>query len=50
MVALSVYLKEAVEAARRAALERIRAIAQEDAQGTTEYAILVGVLVVTNNH
>lgn len=46
MVALSIYLKEAVEAARRAALERFRAMAQEDAQGTTEYAILVGVLVV----
>lgn len=25
-------------------------LAERDGQGTTEYAILVGVLVVTNNH
>lgn len=27
-----------------------RVLRDESAQGTTEYAILVGVLVVTNNH
>lgn len=56
MVALREYLKEVVEAARKAALECTMAAAgvgsvpvlleEKKAQGTTEYAILVGVLVV----
>lgn len=58
MVELSVYVREAVEAARaagaalsNAALVRLdvgpsKMFREERAQGTTEYAILVGVLVV----
>ena len=58
MVRLSVYVKDAVEDARRAfaAVAKavrgrpepgvLRALYEDRAQGTTEYAILVGVLVV----
>lgn len=57
MVKLSVYVQEVVEAARRMAeavqLAAMRigsgaggTLREERAQGTTEYAILVGVLVV----
>ncbi|MDO4437267.1 MAG: hypothetical protein Q4B77_04880 [Coriobacteriaceae bacterium] len=54
MTALSVYLSKAYEDAReracelglRARAELARMAKEERAQGTTEYAILVGVLVV----
>ena len=58
MVKLSVYVQEVVEDARRAVGTFARAVSgripsaplrvlrEERAQGTTEYAILVGVLVV----
>lgn len=58
MVKLSVYVKEAIEDVRCAAaavagvvtghpeLGSLRMLREDRAQGTTEYAILVGVLVV----
>ena len=58
MVKLSVYIREAIESARCAAAAAVRTVAtgpvpesmrmlrESGAQGTTEYAILVGVLVV----
>lgn len=57
MVKLSVYVQEVVEAARRAAVivsqmatgsasGAMQTLRENKAQGTTEYAILVGVLVV----
>ncbi len=58
MVMLQEYVEEALEAAREAygramstAIQAVRAgtstvVGEKEAQGTTEYAILVGVLVV----
>ena len=50
MVALSEYLRQVIEEAQLGVAQALssgaRMLGEEDAQGTTEYAILVGVLVV----
>lgn len=50
MAALTEYLRQVIDEARRKAAQMacsgVKALQEESAQGTTEYAILVGVLVV----